>query len=78
MEAHADLILTTYEQRPEIFLRELREELANQGVATSTSGLSRFFARHGITRKKGSARSRAGARGRRTGAPGLIRRSARL
>ncbi len=52
-EAHADLILTTYEQRPEIFLRELREELAGQGVQTSTSGLSRFFARHGITRKKG-------------------------
>ena len=52
-EAHADLILTTYEQRPEIFRRELREELAGQGIQTSTSGLSRFFARHGITRKKG-------------------------
>ncbi len=52
-EAHADLILTTYEQRPEIFLRELREELARQGIQTSTSSLSRFFARHGITRKKG-------------------------
>ena len=53
IEAHADLILTTYEQRPEIFLRELREELAGQGIQTSTSSLSRFFARHGITRKKG-------------------------
>ena len=53
IEAHADLILTAYEQRPEIFLRELREELARQGVKTSTSSLSRFFARHGITRKKG-------------------------
>ena len=53
IEAHADLILTTYEQRSEIFLRELREELADQGVETSTSSLSRFFARHGITRKKG-------------------------
>ena len=53
IEAHADLILTTYEQRPEIFLHELREELALQGVETSTSSLSRFFARHGITRKKG-------------------------
>ena len=53
IEAYADLILTTYEQRPEIFLRELREELARQGVKTSTSSLSRFFARHGITRKKG-------------------------
>ena len=53
IEAHADLILSTYEQRPEIFLHELREELASQGVETSTSSLSRFFARHGITRKKG-------------------------
>ena len=53
IEAHADLILTTYKQRPEIFLHELREELARQGVKTSTSSLSRFFARHGITRKKG-------------------------
>ena len=52
-EAHADLILTTYEQRPEIFLHQLRGELARQGVETTTSSLSRFFARHGITRKKG-------------------------
>ena len=53
IEAHADLILTTYKQRPEIFLHELREELARQGIKSSTSSLSRFFARHGITRKKG-------------------------
>ena len=53
IEAHAGLILTTYEKRPEIFLRELREELARQGVETSTSSLSRFFTRHGVTRKKG-------------------------
>ena len=53
IEAQADLILSTYEARPEIFLRELRDALAAQGVQTSTSGLSRFFARHGITRKKG-------------------------
>ena len=37
----------------ELFLRELRDALAEQGVQTSTSGLSRFFARHGISRKKG-------------------------
>ena len=52
-EAQADLILSTYEARPEIFLRELRDVLAAHGVLTSTSGLSRFFARHGISRKKG-------------------------
>ena len=53
IEAQADLILSTDEARPEIFLRELRDVLAAQGVQTSPSGLSRFFARHGITRKKG-------------------------
>ena len=53
IEAQAELILSTYEARPEIFLRELRDVLAAHDVQTSTSGLSRFFARHGITRKKG-------------------------
>lgn len=53
IEGQADRILSTYEARPQIFLRELRDALAAQGVQTSTSGLSRFFARHGITRKKG-------------------------
>ncbi len=53
IEAHADLILSTYEARPEIFLHELRDVLAEHGVQTSTSGLSRFFQRHRITRKKG-------------------------
>lgn len=53
IEAHADRILSTYEARPGIFLHELRDALAEQGVQTSTSGLSRFFARRRITRKKG-------------------------
>jgi transposase len=33
-------------------LGELRARLIAQGIATSTSALSRFFHRHGITRKK--------------------------
>jgi transposase len=53
IEAHADRILQTYQARPQIFLRELREALQDHGVAISTSSLSRFFARHRITRKKG-------------------------
>ena len=63
IEGQADRILATYEARPEIYLRELRDALATQGVQTSTSGLSRFSTRHGITRKKGlSTRlSRSGA-----------------
>ena len=63
IEAQADRILASYEQEPRIFLRELRDRLAEQGVQTSTSGLSRFFARHGITWKKGrSARRSRSAR----------------
>lgn len=58
IEAHADLILTLYEAQPQIFLHELRDALAERGVQTSTSGLSRFFARHGITRKRSHADGR--------------------
>ena len=50
VEAQADLILQTYEARPQIFLRETLHE---PGVKVSTSSLSRFFAGHRIPRKKG-------------------------
>jgi len=53
IEAQADLILQTYEAHPQIFLRELRDGLQARGIAVSTSSLSRFFARHRISRKKG-------------------------
>ena len=53
MEAHKGLILAACRRKPAIFLRELREHLGARGIRTSTSGLSRFFARHGISRKKG-------------------------
>ena len=63
VEAHAGLILAICRRRPAIFLRELHDRLAERGVQTSTSGLSRFFARHGISRKKGQ-RSRPSRTGR--------------
>ena len=53
IEAQAALILSLCGERPEIFLRELRDALTARGVQTSTSGLWRFFQRHRITRKKG-------------------------
>ena len=53
IEAHAPRILRLCEERGNIVLSELRDALAEQGVATSTSSLSRFLARHRITRKKG-------------------------
>ncbi len=51
-EAHAALIRQAYEARPQIYLREVREVLGESGAAASLSGLSRFFRRHGITRKR--------------------------
>jgi len=53
IEPHTDLIRSLCKTQPGIFLRELRERLAEQGIRSSTSGLSRFFKRQGITRKKG-------------------------
>ena len=44
LEARADLVLALYEERPDIFLSELRDALAEREVRTSTSGLARFFA----------------------------------
>ena len=54
IEAHKRLILATLRREPALFLRELRDHLAQRGVQASTSSLSRFFARHGISRKKGT------------------------
>ena len=52
VEGHAEVILSLYEAQPTIFLSELRAVLAERSIATSESGLCRFFKRHGITRKK--------------------------
>ena len=53
VEAHAAVILQILRERPQAYLRELHDTLRERGVQTSTSGLSRFLARHGMTRKKG-------------------------
>ncbi len=52
IEAHAPTILALHEARRDITLDELRRELGQVGVAVAISTLHRFFARHGITRKK--------------------------
>lgn len=52
IEDHAALIRAAIERQPDITLDELRMELAGHGVSTSIATLWRFFARHGITRKK--------------------------
>ncbi len=52
IEAHASMILALHEARRDITLDELRREMGQAGVAVAISTLHRFFARHGITRKK--------------------------
>lgn len=52
IEVHAPTILALHEARRDITLDELRRDLGQVGVAVAISTLHRFFARHGITRKK--------------------------
>ena len=52
IEARQAEVMAAFEEEPDQTLDELCARLAGRGIATSTSGLSRFFQRHGITRKK--------------------------
>ncbi|RZL72451.1 MAG: IS630 family transposase [Sphingomonas sp.] len=52
IEAHRDTVLALYGACRDITLDELRRELGQAGVTVAISTLHRFFARHGITRKK--------------------------
>lgn len=52
MEAHATLILSIWEETPDITLAELRAKLAEQGIGVGIATLWRFFARRRITLKK--------------------------
>ena len=48
---HAD-VMAAFEEERDQSLEELRARLAERGIASSSSSLSRFFQRHGMTRKK--------------------------
>ena len=48
---HAD-VMAAFEEACDQSLEELRARLAARGIAASSSALSRFFQRHGMTRKK--------------------------
>jgi len=52
IEAHAGLIYSALEETPDMTLAEMCDHLARRGIASSTSSLSRFFQRHGISLKK--------------------------
>ncbi|MCI4592207.1 IS630 family transposase [Sphingobium sp. BYY-5] len=52
IEAYAGKVLALHEARRDITLEELRQELGRTGLTVAVSTLHRFFARHGISRKK--------------------------
>ena len=52
IEAHHGAVMEAFEEERDQSLEELEGRLAERGIAVSSSALSRFFQRHGITRKK--------------------------
>jgi transposase len=52
IEARHAEVMAAFEEERDQSLEELRARLAERGVVASTSALSRFFQRHGLTRKK--------------------------
>jgi transposase len=52
IEVHADIILALVDERSDITLVEIKEQLAEQGVHAGIATLWRFFDRRGITWKK--------------------------
>ena len=64
LDAEANWLKARIKEKTDITLSELCAELAQRGIATSTSAVSRFFERFGITFKKKRSGQRAGAPGR--------------
>jgi transposase len=52
IEAQHGVVMAAFKEKRDQTLEELCARLADRGVATSISALSRFFQRHGVTRKK--------------------------
>ena len=75
IEAHAHTILALHAERRDITLEELRHALNQRGMSVALSTLHRFFARHGITRKKDRARYGAGLCRSPEPSGGLVRRA---
>ncbi len=75
LEAHAAKILALVEETPDIFLHEIVQRLAADGVETSQWAVGRLLVRHGVTRKKRRSSQPSGSvatspRPARTGARG--------
>ena len=77
IEAEADFILSLLGAGGDATLAEMCAALAAKGCSFSTSALSRFFARRGITLKKVRARGRARAAGYPEASPGVVQNATR-
>ena len=56
IEAHGDFIKELLAEQGDITLTEIQARLTERGVPVGIGTVHRFFARHGITRKKRMAR----------------------
>jgi transposase len=52
VERHKDMILAALEASPDLTIKELRQNLADNGLVVGYGTIHRFFVRHDITRKK--------------------------
>jgi transposase len=76
LAAHAERVRALVTAEPDLTIAELRHRLADEGIATSRSGLGRFLIAAGLTRKNDPARRRAGPPRRRRRPARLARRAA--
>src|SRR5438034_11781255 len=75
LEEYTNWLLTLISKQPDLTLDEVVSAMHKRGIPASRSAVWRFFQRHKITFKKKPARGRAGAPGRRPGAPALETRA---
>jgi transposase len=71
LEAERDWLLARLDEKPDLTLHALRDELQERGVAVSCDTLWRFLKRQEISFKKNLIRRRAGSRRRCPAPPAL-------
>lgn len=77
LAAHDAVVRELVTVTPDATLEELVAQLSERGIATSRSGLDRYFAKIGWSFKKNPARIRTGQAGRQGGAANVGGRAAR-
>ena len=77
VDAHRDAIMAALGPQKDATIEEIRRNLAMRGLFFGFGTIQRFFARHGVTRKKDRARHRAGSSRHPEAAGRLVRQPAR-